>query len=71
MSPRLLFIGAGAVGSSPGGFLTRAGHDVTLVAPWPEQVDAIRGRGVPVTGPHEPASGRLRARRRAEADVWG
>jgi 2-dehydropantoate 2-reductase len=54
MSPRLLFIGAGAIGSYLGGFLSRAGHEVTLVDPWPAQVEAIRARGISVSGPHEP-----------------
>jgi 2-dehydropantoate 2-reductase len=58
MSPRLLFIGAGAIGSYLGGFLSRAGHDVTLIDPWPEQVEAIRSRGLTVTGPHEPFEAR-------------
>src|SRR2546425_4231229 len=54
MSKKLLFIGAGAIGSYLGAFLSRAGHDVTLVDPWAEQVDTIRERGISVTGPHEP-----------------
>jgi 2-dehydropantoate 2-reductase len=58
MSSRILFIGAGAIGSYLGGFLSRAGHDVTLVDPWPEQVEAIRSRGLTVTGPHEPFEAR-------------
>jgi 2-polyprenyl-6-methoxyphenol hydroxylase-like FAD-dependent oxidoreductase len=36
----MLFIGAGAIGSYLGAFLARAGHDVTLVDPWPEQIAA-------------------------------
>src|SRR5262249_43384925 len=32
----------------------RAGHDVTLVDAWAEQIEAIRRRGIAVTGPHEP-----------------
>lgn len=51
---RLFFMGAGAIGSYLGGFLARAGHDVTLVDMWPEQVDAIRKHGIEVAGPHEP-----------------
>ncbi|HUF91606.1 MAG TPA: 2-dehydropantoate 2-reductase N-terminal domain-containing protein, partial [Candidatus Limnocylindria bacterium] len=31
MSKKILFIGAGAIGSYLGAFLSRAGHDVTLV----------------------------------------
>ena len=71
MSPRLLFIGAGAIGSYLGGFLSRAGHDVTLVDPWPEQVEAIRGRGLKVTGPHEPFEARPAALHVHEAQRLG
>lgn len=51
---KILFVGAGAIGSYLGAFLCRAGHDVTLVDAWAGQVDAIRQRGISVTGPHEP-----------------
>ena len=54
MAKRMLFIGAGAIGSYLGSFLARAGHDVTLVDPWPEQVEMVRRRGISVTGPHDP-----------------
>jgi 2-dehydropantoate 2-reductase len=57
----LLFVGAGAVGSYIGAFLSRAGHDVTFIDPWPEQVEAIRSRGISVTGPHDPFSAKARA----------
>jgi len=42
MAKKILFIGAGAVGSYIGAFLSRAGHDVTLIDAWAEQVEAIR-----------------------------
>ena len=58
MAKKVLFVGAGAIGSYIGAFLTRAGHDVTLVDPWAEQVDTIRARGISVTGPHEPFEAR-------------
>ena len=61
MTTKLLFIGAGAVGSYLGAFLSQAGHDVTLVDPWAEQVDTINGTGISVTGPHEPFEARPRA----------
>jgi 2-dehydropantoate 2-reductase len=61
MAKKLLFIGAGAIGSYLGAFLSRAGHDVTLVDPWAEQVEAIRDRGLSVTGPHDPFVARPRA----------
>jgi len=58
MSTKILFVGAGAIGSYLGAFLSRAGHDVTLVDPWAEQVETIRQRGISVTGPHEPFEAR-------------
>jgi 2-dehydropantoate 2-reductase len=54
MSKKLLFVGAGAIGSYIGSFLSRAGHDVTLVDPWAEQVDTVNAKGISVTGPHDP-----------------
>jgi 2-dehydropantoate 2-reductase len=64
---KLLFVGAGAVGSYLGAFLSRAGHDVTLVDPWAEQVEAIRQRGISVTGPHDPFEARPAAMHLHEA----
>ena len=58
MAKRILFVGAGAIGSYLGAFLSRAGHDVTLIDPWAEQVEAIRKRGIHVTGPHPPFEAR-------------
>ena len=68
MTPRkLLFVGAGAIGSYLGAFLARAGHAVTLVDPWAEQVEAIRQRGLAVSGPHEPFEARPAAVHLGEA----
>jgi 2-dehydropantoate 2-reductase len=61
MAKKLLFVGAGAIGSYLGAFLSRAGHDVTLVDPWAEQVDTINARGISVTGPHDPFVARPKA----------
>ena len=58
---KILFVGAGTIGSYLGAFLTRAGHDVTLVDPWAEQVETIRQKGISVTGPHEPFEARPKA----------
>jgi len=58
MAKRMLFIGGGAIGSYLGSFFSRAGHDVTIVDPWPEQVEAVRSRGITVTGPHDPFEAR-------------
>ena len=61
MGKKLLFVGAGAIGSYLGAFLSRAGHDVTLVDPWAEQVETVRQRGITVTGPHDPFEARPKA----------
>src|SRR5437867_6150777 len=58
MGKKLLFIGAGAIGSYLGACLWRAGNDVTLVDSWADQVETIRERGISVTGPHEPFEAR-------------
>ncbi|HEV8441646.1 MAG TPA: 2-dehydropantoate 2-reductase [Methylomirabilota bacterium] len=71
MTTKLLFVGAGAVGSYIGGFLSQAGHDVTLVDPWAEQVDTINSQGISATGPHEPFVARPRAARVDEASRLG
>src|SRR5260221_635242 len=61
MAKKVLFVGAGAIGSYIGSFLTRAGHDVTLVDPWAENVETINAKGISVTGPHDPFEARPRA----------
>jgi len=58
LSKKILFIGAGAIGSYIGAFLSRAGHDVTLIDAWGEQVETIRRQGIAVTGPHDPFTAR-------------
>jgi 2-dehydropantoate 2-reductase len=67
MSAKILFVGAGAIGSYLGAFLSRAGHDVTLVDAWADQVEAIRERGISVTGPHDPFQARPAAHHLHEA----
>jgi len=57
---RIIFIGAGAVGSYLGGWLSHTGHDVTLVDPWHLQVETVRRDGLRVSGPHEPFTARPR-----------
>ncbi len=46
---RVLVLGAGALGSAIGGFMGRAGHEVTLVGR-AAHMDAIRARGLRITG---------------------
>jgi 2-dehydropantoate 2-reductase len=48
-SSRILVVGAGALGSLYGGFLRRAGHDVTLLGR-AAHLDAIRSRGLAIEG---------------------
>jgi len=50
MISRIGIIGAGAVGSVVGGLLTNAGHDVTLIDQWPDHVEAMRRRGLHLSG---------------------
>jgi 2-dehydropantoate 2-reductase len=54
VSKKILCVGAGAIGSYLGAFLSRAGHAVTLVDAWADQVDTINRQGIAVTGPHDP-----------------
>ena len=61
--PRLAFVGAGAVGGYVGGHLHRLGHDVTLIDPWPEHVEAIRARGLALDREVAPARGGAAHRR--------
>jgi 2-dehydropantoate 2-reductase len=60
VTKKILFVGAGAIGSYLGAFLSRAGHDVTLVDAWAEQVETVRRHGIAVTGPHDPFTARPR-----------
>jgi 2-dehydropantoate 2-reductase len=48
---RILIWGAGAIGGTLGGYLARAGVDVTMVDTVVEHVDAVTRRGLRVTGP--------------------
>ena len=50
MGKRIAFVGAGALGSYVGGYLAHHGHDVTLIDMWPENVEAIRARGIELDG---------------------
>ena len=51
---RIIFIGAGAVGSYIGGWLSHTGHDVAMVDMWAQQVETVRDDGLKVSGPHDP-----------------
>lgn len=51
MVSRVLIWGAGAIGGSVGGFLTRAGHDITFVDIAADHVAEINAGGLRITGP--------------------
>lgn len=50
MGKRIVVVGAGAVGGYAGGYLARAGEDVTLIDPWPEHVEHMRAHGLTLEG---------------------
>ena len=47
---KIAVVGVGAVGSYLGAFLTREGHDVTLIDMWGIHVDTMKRDGLKVTG---------------------
>ena len=50
MGKRLIFVGAGAVGSFVGGMLALAKEEVTLIDAWPEHIAKIKKAGLRITG---------------------
>ena len=50
---KIAVLGVGAVGGVIGGFLTRAGYDVTLIDTWPANIERIKTDGLTVTTPEE------------------
>jgi 2-dehydropantoate 2-reductase len=50
MGKRIVVVGAGAVGAYLGGYLARAGEDVTLIDPWPAHVEQMRAHGLSLEG---------------------
>ncbi len=47
---KIVIVGAGAMGSLFGAFLTEAGNDVTLVDIWRDHIEAIKTNGLRVSG---------------------
>ncbi len=50
MDKKIAIFGAGAAGSYIGAFLTREGHDITLIDMWGEHVDAMSANGLRASG---------------------
>jgi 2-dehydropantoate 2-reductase len=67
-NPRIVIVGAGAVGGYLGAHMTHAGHDVTMVDPWPEHVHTMRTRGLSISGmsPEESLTVKMQARHLTE-----
>ena len=51
MGKKIAVLGAGAIGSSISADLTKAGHDVTVIDQWPEQVEALKATGLRIQMP--------------------
>ena len=51
MSKRIAIVGVGAVGSYIGAFMSREGHDITLIDMWGAHVDRMREHGLTVSRP--------------------
>ena len=58
MFERLAIVGTGAIGSVIGAYLSRAGHDITLIDTWSAHVEAMNRDGLTVTS--ESNVGRLK-----------
>src|SRR5262245_22559576 len=48
--PRVVVVGAGAMGALFGGLLAEGGLEVTLVGLWPEHIAAIQANGLRIVG---------------------
>ena len=50
MAMKITILGAGAIGGLAGAYMTRAGHDTTLVDRWAEHVQALNAQGLRIDG---------------------
>jgi 2-dehydropantoate 2-reductase len=69
MATKIAIVGAGAIGSSVGADLTRAGHDVILIDQWPEHVEAMKVRGLRVIEGNEERRTPMRAHHLCEVSA--
>ena len=67
MGDKIGIMGAGALGSYVGAFLSRIGEDVTFVDMWPEHVEKMRTDGLQVTGSQGPFTVPVKAMHLTEA----
>jgi 2-dehydropantoate 2-reductase len=58
---RLAVLGAGAIGSTIGAYLTRAGRDLMLIDPWAAHVEEMRRSGLKVSAQDEEFTVRVKA----------
>ena len=49
MKPRIAIVGAGAVGGYAGAHMAQAGEDVVFIDFWPDNVEAMRARGLRIS----------------------
>ena len=54
-------LGTGAIGSTIGGYMSRAGHDITLIDTWADHVDAMSSSGLTVSADKEEFTTQVRA----------
>ena len=50
MGDKIAIMGAGALGSYVGAFMSREGEDITFIDMWPEHVEAMRKQGLRASG---------------------
>ena len=50
MGKRIVVVGGGAIGSYIAARMIRGGEDVTVVDPWPENVEVMRNEGIHIKG---------------------
>ena len=67
MAAKIGIMGAGALGSYVGAFLSRIGESVTFVDMWPEHVEKMRNDGLHVTGSQGPFTVPVKAMHLTEA----
>jgi 2-dehydropantoate 2-reductase len=64
---KLAVFGAGAIGSTLGAYLARAGQDITLIDMWAPHVEEMQHRGLKVTAPDEEFTVKVKAVHLADA----